>query len=148
VGAPAKAIRHCGAGYGAAEGGRKPGLWDLSINTFTSVETLKDLDIPETSSFVPLPPAQDKKVMVLGSGGVGESRAATSRTAIADLDAARPAFTPAPSLPENTRSTSASLTARMPDGLSLMPSGRHLAFATDHKGVPLKTVWLHARPTA
>ncbi|WP_328934998.1 MULTISPECIES: kelch motif-containing protein [unclassified Streptomyces] len=91
------------AGYGPADKGREPGLWNLGTNTFTPVTGLTDSDILETSSSVLLPPAQDRKVMVLGGGGVGESRAATSRTAIADLDAARPAFTPGPRLPANTR---------------------------------------------
>lgn len=91
------------AGYGPADKGREPGLWDLGTNTFTPVAGLRDADTLETSSSVLLPPAQDRKVMVLGGGGVGESRAATSRTAIADLDAAHPAFTPGPRLPANTR---------------------------------------------
>ena len=91
------------AGYGPADEGRKPGLWDLTTNTFTEIPGLSDPDILETSSSVLLPPAQDRKVMVLGGGGVGESRAATSRTAIVDLKAAHPAFTPGPPLPDNTR---------------------------------------------
>lgn len=91
------------AGYGPADKGRTPGLWDLRTNTFTPVPGLKDPDVLETSSSVLLPPAQDEKVMVLGGGGVGESRASTSRTAIIDLDAAHPAFTPGPYLPDNTR---------------------------------------------
>ncbi|WP_406175851.1 galactose oxidase-like domain-containing protein [Streptomyces sp. NBC_00996] len=91
------------AGYGPGDKGRTPGLWNLADNTFTPVPGLKDQDILETSSSVLLPPAQDKKVMVLGGGGVGESRAATSRTAIVDLGAAHPAFTLGPRLPENTR---------------------------------------------
>ncbi|MCD9876360.1 kelch motif-containing protein [Streptomyces guryensis] len=91
------------AGYGPADKGRKSGLWDLTANSFTPVPGLKDPDILETSSSVLLPPAQDRKVMVLGGGGVGESRAATSRTAIVDLKATHPTFTPGPHLPENTR---------------------------------------------
>ncbi|MEV6940787.1 kelch motif-containing protein [Streptomyces sp. NPDC051172] len=91
------------AGYGPSDKGRTPGLWDLKTNRFTPVPGLTDPDIMETSSSVLLPPAQDKKVMVLGGGGVGESRAATSRTAIVDLKAAHPAFRPGPHLPENTR---------------------------------------------
>ncbi|WP_328344336.1 kelch motif-containing protein [Streptomyces violaceus] len=91
------------AGYGPADKGRTPGLWDLGTNTFTPVGGLKNPKVLETSSSVLLPPAQEKKVMVLGGGGVGESRAATSRTAIVDLDAERPSFTTGPSLPENTR---------------------------------------------
>ncbi|MEU6148117.1 kelch motif-containing protein [Streptomyces sp. NPDC047081] len=91
------------AGYGPADKGRAPGLWNLKTNAFTPVTGLTDPDILETSSSVLLPPAQNSKVMVLGGGGVGESRAATSRTAIVDLDAEHPAFTPGPRLPENTR---------------------------------------------
>ncbi|MFJ4790752.1 galactose oxidase-like domain-containing protein [Streptomyces sp. NPDC088794] len=91
------------AGYGPADKGRTPGLWNLRTNTFTPVPGLTDPDILETSSSVLLPPAQSRKVMVLGGGGVGESRAATSRTAIVDLGAAHPAFTAGPRLPENTR---------------------------------------------
>ncbi|MFC8513978.1 galactose oxidase-like domain-containing protein [Streptomyces sp. NPDC057257] len=91
------------AGYGPADKGRAPGLWDLKANTFTPVPGLTDPDILETSSSVLLPPAQNGKIMVLGGGGVGESRAATSRTAIVDLGAPHPSFTPGPRLPENTR---------------------------------------------
>ncbi|MEU3334918.1 kelch motif-containing protein [Streptomyces sp. NPDC006668] len=91
------------AGYGPADKGRKPGLWDLTTDTFTAIPGLNDPDILETSSSVLLPPAQDKKVMVLGGGGVGESRTATSRTAIVDLGTKHPAFQPGPRLPDKTR---------------------------------------------
>ncbi|XUL85407.1 galactose oxidase-like domain-containing protein [Streptomyces galilaeus] len=91
------------AGYGPGDKGRTPGLWNLTANTFTPVGGLTDRDTLETSSSVLVPPAQSRKVMVLGGGGVGESRAATSRTAIADLGAAHPAFTPGPRRPDNTR---------------------------------------------
>ncbi len=91
------------AGYGPADKGRQPGLWNLADNTFTPVGGLRDPDVLETSSSVLLPPAQENKVMVLGGGGVGESRAATSRTAVVDLDDDRPRFAPGPRLPENTR---------------------------------------------
>ncbi|MFE0130998.1 galactose oxidase-like domain-containing protein [Streptomyces sp. NPDC059037] len=91
------------AGYGPADKGRSPGLWNLADNTFTTVGGLKDPDILETSSSMLLPPAQDHKVMVLGGGGVGESTKATARTAIVDLDGARPIFKAGPELPEKTR---------------------------------------------
>lgn len=110
------------AGYGPADQGRKPGLWNLKTNTFTPVPGLKDPDILETSSSVLLPPAQDKKVMVLGGGGVGESRAATSRTAIADLDAEHPAFTTGPRLPENTRYLNSVI---LPDDTVFTTGGSH-----------------------
>ncbi|MGP3775724.1 galactose oxidase-like domain-containing protein [Streptomyces sp. SDT5-1] len=91
------------AGYGPAEKGRKPGLWDLDTNSFTPVGGLQEPDILETSSSVLLPPAQDNKVMLLGGGGVGESPKSTARTAVVDLDDPHPAFRPGPDLPEPTR---------------------------------------------
>ncbi|WP_329461145.1 galactose oxidase early set domain-containing protein [Streptomyces sp. NBC_01431] len=91
------------SGYGPADKGRVPGVWDLGANTFTAVPGLKDADTLETSGSVLLPPAQDQKVMVFGGGGVGESKKATARTAIVDLKAARPAYVPGPDLAHKTR---------------------------------------------
>ncbi|MDH6126603.1 kelch motif-containing protein [Kitasatospora sp. GP82] len=87
------------AGYGPADKGRTPGLWNLKDNSFQTVDGLRDPDQLETSSSVLLPPAQQQKVMVLGGGGVGESPASTARTGIADLTAPQPHFTPGPDLP-------------------------------------------------
>ncbi|MFE7192117.1 galactose oxidase-like domain-containing protein [Kitasatospora sp. NPDC057541] len=87
------------AGYGPADKGREPGLWDLTDNSFRPVPGLRDPELTETSASVLLPPAQAQKVMVLGGGGVGESPLSTARTDIADLNAAQPAFTPGPDLP-------------------------------------------------
>ncbi|MFD4534400.1 galactose oxidase-like domain-containing protein [Kitasatospora sp. NPDC058397] len=86
-------------GYGPADKGRDPGVWDLSNNGFQPVPGLRDPALTETSSSVLLPPAQAQKVMVLGGGGVGESPLSTARTDIVDLSAAKPAFTPGPDLP-------------------------------------------------
>ncbi|GHH85238.1 hypothetical protein GCM10018793_52460 [Streptomyces sulfonofaciens] len=91
------------AGYGPADLGRQPGLWNLDDNTFTPVHGLSHPDILETSSSVLLPPAQDKRVMVLGGGGVGESAKATARTAIIDLTSRTPRFRTGAPLPEKTR---------------------------------------------
>ncbi|GHJ38505.1 galactose oxidase early set domain-containing protein [Streptomyces sp. TS71-3] len=91
------------AGYGPADVGRRPGLWNLADNAFTPVKGLSHPDIMETSSSVLLPPAQDRRVMVLGGGGVGESSKATARTAIIDLRSSTPAFRDGPSLPVKTR---------------------------------------------
>nr|WP_254552911.1 kelch motif-containing protein [Kitasatospora sp. MMS16-BH015] len=87
------------AGYGPADRGRTPGLWDLRDNSFQAVQGLRDGDRLETSSSVLLPPAQAQKVMVLGGGGVGESPLSTARTAVADLSVAQPKFTAGPDLP-------------------------------------------------
>ncbi|MFG2649368.1 galactose oxidase-like domain-containing protein [Streptomyces sp. NPDC048436] len=91
------------AGYGPADKGREPGLWDLKTNKFEKIPGLVDLDQTETSASVLLPPAQDQKVMILGGGGVGESDKATRRTAVVDLKEKSPAFRTGPELPQGTR---------------------------------------------
>ncbi|MDX2648605.1 kelch motif-containing protein [Streptomyces sp. PA03-1a] len=91
------------AGYGPADEGRVPGVWDLRTNRFTEVPGLEHAEDLETAGSVLLPPAQDQKVMVLGGGGVGESHSSTTRTAVVDLDAADPRYTTGPDLPEPTR---------------------------------------------
>ncbi|MEV0254368.1 kelch motif-containing protein [Streptomyces sp. NPDC050732] len=91
------------AGYGPADKGREPGLWDLETNKFEKVPGLEDLDQTETSASVLLPPAQDQKVMIMGGGGVGESDKATRRTAVIDLKEDNPSFRTGPQLPQGTR---------------------------------------------
>ncbi|ALC27471.1 kelch motif-containing protein [Streptomyces sp. CFMR 7] len=91
------------AGYGPADKGRDPGMWDIEKNTFTKVPGLTDTDQLETAASLLLPPVQDQKVMVLGGGGVGESKKSTARTAVIDLKEASPAFRAGPDLPQGTR---------------------------------------------
>ncbi|MGP4013267.1 galactose oxidase-like domain-containing protein [Streptomyces sp. 4N124] len=91
------------AGYGPADKGREPGLWDLETNTFQYVPGLRDADKTETSASLLLPPAQDQKVMILGGGGVGESKKSTPRTAVVDLKKDNPVFEDGPDLPQGTR---------------------------------------------
>ncbi|WP_128984681.1 kelch motif-containing protein [Streptomyces roseicoloratus] len=100
------------AGYGPADKGREPGLWDLEKNSFTRLSGLTDPDQLETSASLMLPPVQDQKVMVLGGGGVGESPASTARTSIIDLSEDSPVFSDGPRLPQGTRYLSSVL---MPD---------------------------------
>ncbi|MFB6518264.1 galactose oxidase-like domain-containing protein [Streptomyces sp. NPDC056401] len=91
------------AGYGPKGKGREPGVWDLATNQYRKVGGLADADQLETSSSVLLPPAQDQKVMVLGGGGVGESRLSTDRTAVVDLKAEVPVFRSTARLPQGVR---------------------------------------------
>lgn len=91
------------AGYGPADKGRAPGLWDPKKNTFRATGGLTDTDELETAASLMLPPVQDQKVMVLGGGGVGESGKSTARTAVVDLAKKNPVFEQGPDLPQGTR---------------------------------------------
>lgn len=114
------------AGYGPADKGREPGLWDPKTNRFEKVPGLADLDQTETSASVLLPPAQDQKVMILGGGGVGESKKATRRTAVVDLKEDSPKFRTGPQLPQGTRYLNSVL---MPDDSVFTTNG-----SSDYRG--------------
>ncbi|MET7681158.1 kelch motif-containing protein [Streptomyces sp. NPDC005423] len=114
------------AGYGPADQGREPGLWDPRTNTFTKVPGLRDPAETETSSSLLLPPAQDQKVMILGGGGVGESRKSTPRTAVVDLKKESPVFRDGPRLPQGTRYLNSVI---MPDDSVFTTNG-----ASDYRG--------------
>ncbi|MFE2427340.1 galactose oxidase-like domain-containing protein [Streptomyces sp. NPDC059373] len=98
------------AGYGPADKGRVPGIWNLKKNTFAKVPGLTKADQTETSASVLLPPAQRQRFMLLGGGGVGESHNSTPRTALVDLKAKKPRYEDGPDLPEGTRYLNAVLT--------------------------------------
>ncbi len=91
------------AGYGSDTVGRRPGIWDLSDNSFKKVPGLRDPRQTETSGSVLLPPAQDQRYMIAGGGGIGESDKSTTRTDIIDLHAASPHFEPGPDLEKPVR---------------------------------------------
>ncbi|KEF18277.1 MULTISPECIES: radical copper oxidase GlxA [Streptomyces] len=98
------------SGYGPADRGRRPGLWDVRANTFRPVPQLAQADRSETAATVLLPPAQQQRVMILGGGGAGESPLSTGRTAIADLTSPAPRYRTGPSLGRGTRYLNAVLT--------------------------------------
>ncbi|MFF3301315.1 galactose oxidase-like domain-containing protein [Streptomyces sp. NPDC002908] len=108
------------AGYGPADVGREPGVWDLGSNTFTKVPGLGDPDRMETSATVRLAPAQDERYMVIGGGGVGESEKSSEKSRLVDLTEDAPRFTDGASLSEGTRYPSASL---LPDDSVLVTGG-------------------------
>ncbi|MEV7993160.1 kelch motif-containing protein [Streptomyces sp. NPDC086077] len=108
------------AGYGPDDVGREPGIWDVETNGFTEVPGLSDANMLETANTVLLPPAQDEKYMVIGGGGVGESRLASEKTRIVDLSAREPRFVDGPSLGTGTRYPQASL---LPDDSVLIAGG-------------------------
>lgn len=108
------------AGYGPADVGRDPGVWDLASNTFTKVPGLSDPNMMETSGTVLLPPAQDEKYLVIGGGGVGESALSSRRTRLIDLKDAAPTFVDGPELEKGTRYPQSSI---LPDDTVLVSGG-------------------------
>ncbi|MCZ4513869.1 kelch motif-containing protein [Streptomyces sp. ActVer] len=107
------------AGYGPDDVGRDPGIWDLGTNKFTKLPAMSDQKLLETAGTVLLPPAQDEKYMVIGGGGVGESKKSSKKTRIIDLLADDPKFVDGPELEKGTRYPQASI---LPDD-SLLVSG-------------------------
>jgi hypothetical protein len=107
-------------GYGPVAKGRQPGLWDMRNNTFQPVPGLPDPTETETSGSVLLPPAQAQRVMILGGGGVGESRRSTGRTAIVALGAHKPTYVRGPNLSQATRYP---LSVLLPDDTVLVTGG-------------------------
>ncbi|MFE9684238.1 galactose oxidase-like domain-containing protein [Streptomyces sp. NPDC006285] len=91
------------AGYGPDDVGRDPGVWDLRTNKFKKLKGMSDPKLLETAGTVLLPPAQDEKYMVIGGGGVGESKRSSKKTRIVDLLADNPKFTDGPELEKGTR---------------------------------------------
>ncbi|MGA5558359.1 galactose oxidase-like domain-containing protein [Streptomyces lavendulocolor] len=108
------------AGYGPADVGRDPGVWDLETNKFKKIPGLGDADRMETSATVMLPPAQDQRFMVIGGGGVGESQDSSEKSRLVDLKDPNPRFKDGASLDRGTRYPSASL---MPDDTVLVTGG-------------------------
>ncbi|MFF4019282.1 galactose oxidase-like domain-containing protein [Streptomyces sp. NPDC001843] len=108
------------AGYGPADVGRDPGVWDVADNRFSKLPGLSDPNMTETSGTVLLPPAQDERFLVIGGGGVGESRLSSRRTRLIDLKAAHPRFVDGPSLEKGTRYPQSSI---LPDDTVLVSGG-------------------------
>lgn len=119
------------AGYGPADIGRDPGIWDLATNRFKKIPGLSDADEMETSATVRLPPAQDEKFMVIGGGGVGESERSSEKSRLVDLKDPDPEFKDGPSLDEGTRYPSAAL---LPDDSVLVTGG-----SDDYRGAAART---------
>lgn len=108
------------AGYGPDNVGRVPGIWDVDTNKFTKLPGLSDPDRMETSGTVLLPPAQNEKFMVIGGGGVGESKLSSRRTRLIDLKAKSPRFVDGPELAKGTRYPQTSI---LPDDTVLVSGG-------------------------
>lgn len=108
-------------GYGPAEEGRQPGIWDLDDNSWTDVPGLRDPGLNETSSSFLLAPAQDQRVGIVGGGGVGDSEDSTARFDVVDLTESEPHYSPAGTdYPSPARYISA---VTLPDDATLLTGG-------------------------
>ncbi|WP_308258980.1 galactose oxidase-like domain-containing protein [Pseudonocardia sp. H11422] len=108
------------AGYGPAEEGRVPGLWNLEDNSFAPVPGMRDPDLLETSGSAWAGPVQDQKVIVVGGGGVGESPLTTGRIDVVDLKDPEPRYTAGPDLPVPVRYPNV---VQLPDDNILISNG-------------------------
>jgi Domain of unknown function (DUF1929)/Kelch motif len=108
------------AGYGPDNVGRVPGIWDVATNRFTKLPGLSDANEMETSGTVLLPPAQDEKFLVIGGGGVGESKLSSNRTRLIGLKDKNPKFKDGPTLEKGTRYPQSSI---LPDDSVLVSGG-------------------------
>ncbi len=114
------------SGYGPADRGRDPGLWNLADNSFRPVPGLREPDQVETSMSAWVGPVQQQTVMVVGGGGVGESPKSTHRIDLVNLNDRAPHFTPGPDLPQGTRYPNL---VNLPDDTTLITNG-----ARDYRG--------------
>jgi organic hydroperoxide reductase OsmC/OhrA len=91
-------------GYGPAETGRQPGIWNLTTNSFQDVAGLRDADLNETATSFLLPPVQEQKVAIVGGGAVGDAPESTDRMDVVDLDATdQPTWQAGPDYPADVR---------------------------------------------
>ena len=97
-----------------------PGLFDVDTRAYTNAPGLTDDTRRDQGASVLLPPAQDQRVMVIGGGDHSNDVSAVSSTAIADLKAPNPTFTPGPSIDSNKMYVSAVV---LPDSTVLQTGG-------------------------
>jgi len=92
-------VFYSGGQYGGNNGVR-PAVWDLGSNASTDVPGLPDAGTRNQSASVLLPPAQHQRVMIIGGGpyDMHNEAGATASTAIVDLAAAAPRYSPAKDL--------------------------------------------------
>ncbi len=108
-------------GYGPAEEGRQPGIWDLEDNSWQDVDGLRDPEFTETSTSFLLAPVQDQRVAIVGGGGVGDSEESTARFDVVDLSEAEPRYEPAGvDYPSPARYVNA---VTLPDDTTLLTGG-------------------------
>ncbi|WP_322759834.1 kelch motif-containing protein [Frankia sp. Cr2] len=123
------------AGYGpAGVAERQPGLWNLTDNAFQPVNGLPEPELNETAGTVMLAPAQEQKVMFIAGGGVGDTQAATARTAIVDLDSPDPTYRRGPEMAEAKRYPGAVI---LPDDTVLVSGGSTAYRAEDSRSAEI-----------
>jgi hypothetical protein len=81
--------------YFLTRAGASPQCWNWTNNTSIPITGLQFPDCRDQASGLMLPPAQNQRYMVIGGGCASGT---TGTTAITDLDAANPTFSPGPYL--------------------------------------------------
>jgi hypothetical protein len=107
-------------GYGPADAGRQPGIWNLADNSWVDVPGLEDAEFNETSVSFFLAPVQDQRVGIVGGGLVGDSDVSTTRFNVVDLGVEEPRYEPAPDYPNPARYINA---VTLPDDHTLLTGG-------------------------
>ncbi len=118
-----------GGQYGA-NNGQRPGIWDPVADTVVTVPGLPEPGFRNQAASVLLPPAQDQRVMIIGGGGADiHAIGTTATTAIADLTAATPVYTPGPPLHHARMHLCATL---LPDRTVLVNGGSGMEESHEH----------------
>ncbi|WP_425432365.1 galactose oxidase-like domain-containing protein [Geodermatophilus amargosae] len=126
-------------GYGPAEAGRQPGIWDVSDNSWQDVHGLEDAEYNETSASFFLAPVQDQRVGIVGGGLVGDSPESTTRFNVVDLDGSvAPRYEPAPDYPSPVRYLNA---VTLPDDTTLLTGGSEDYRGNEESDLHLTTIY-------
>lgn len=111
------------AGYGPlTPAWRDSGVWNPQTDAFRAIPGMRVPTMTETSGSLLLPPAQAQRYAIIGGGGVGDSNRSTGRIDIVNLNARRPRWQPAGSLPVGTRYPEAVITPN--DGVVISGGSR------------------------
>lgn len=108
-------------------GNQRPGtgasIYDWQTAQVADVPGLREPNLRDQAGSVLLPPAQNQKVMIVGGGNTEQYAEGTDLVDVINLNAATPAYTPAPTVPGGGRTYINLMT--LPDRTVLATGGAH-----------------------